>query len=93
MMTMYYLFVYVKVDKVKLRSNLIESNRVKSKAQVKKPNRNAIKNAKEHHSLHVNCLVFEQVESLCSMKSAECNHEMPTSQCCCYLYHQQEIKR
>lgn len=61
---------------------LVETNGIESEAQVEKANGNTIQNAEEHHSFHVNRLTFEHIEALCHMKSAECYHQMPTSECC-----------
>lgn len=61
---------------------LIESDGVESKAQVKKSDGNAIKNAKEHDSFHVNCLALKEIQALCGMESAKCYHQMPTCECC-----------
>lgn len=61
---------------------LIESNGVESKAQVKKSNGNAVKNAKEHDSFHVNCLALKEIQALCGMESAKRYHQVPTCECC-----------
>lgn len=57
-----------------LEKYLIETNGVKSQAEIEKSNGNSIQNTKTHYSFEVDWFAFKEIKAQCHMKTAVCHH-------------------
>lgn len=57
--------------------NLVESNRVETKAEIEEADGGSIKEAEEDDRATINGFGLKKMQSLCHMEGEECHHQVP----------------